>query len=259
MSVEEGGGGRGMYDPVTRAREVERLVCRGTQRRYRRFRPARFYGGIATADCLGCCLRCIFCWSWPELARPQAGGDFYGPEEVAQKLARIARKKGFDKIRISGHEPTLCRQHLLRVLSEIPEDLLFILETNGILIGHDRSYAEDLASFANLYVRVSLKGTNGEEFSRLTGARPEGFALQLKAVEHLFRAGVRVQPAVMVSFSSPEGVAALRRQLAAVAPELEDVEVEELALYGDVAERLRKAKIRFRTAHSPDRIPPEQV
>jgi uncharacterized Fe-S cluster-containing radical SAM superfamily protein len=162
-------------------------------------------------------------------------------------------------VRLSGHEPTICREHLVGVLDRIPSYLLFILETNGILIGFDSAYADELARFANLYVRVSFKGACEEEFSRLTGAAPEGFMLQLKAVENLYNAGVRVQPAVMTSFSTPEHLDALRRRLSDIAPELADIETEELAFYGDVAERLKRAGIHYHSAYPPDKIPPEQV
>lgn len=248
-----------MYDPLKMAEDVAGIVCRNDRRKYYRFRPARFYGGIATGDCVGCGLRCLFCWSWREVTRPEACGRFYTPLEVAEKLIGIARKRGFDKVRISGNEPTLCRGHLLRVLELIPEDLLFILETNGILIGADETYARDLARFRNLYVRLSLKGATEEEFSRLTGAVPEGFSLQVAGMEHLFRAGVRVQPAVMASFSPPKHLRNLQKRLGRIHPDLEDIEIEELVLYGDVAERLEKAKLTYRTAYSPRRIPPEQV
>jgi len=162
-----------MYDPVKRTEEAARIVCRDDRRKYYRFRAARFYGGIATADCVGCCLRCIFCWSWQQVVKPGAYGRFYSPEAVSAKLVSIARKKGFDRVRISGNEPTISREHLLKVLEGIPEDILFILETNGILVGHDETCAADLAGFKNLHVRISLKGTTEEEFSALTGARPE--------------------------------------------------------------------------------------
>ncbi|MEM2465701.1 MAG: hypothetical protein QXZ47_00140 [Candidatus Bathyarchaeia archaeon] len=59
----------------------------------------------------------------------------------------------------------------------------FILETNGIPIAYDESYAEDLAKYSFVHVRVSLKGCSEEEFALLTGAKPEGFKLQLKALE----------------------------------------------------------------------------
>jgi uncharacterized Fe-S cluster-containing radical SAM superfamily protein len=91
-------------------------------------------------------------------------GEFYSPDDVARKLIGIARKKGFRQVRISGSEPTVSTDHLLGVLDLIPMDLQFILETNGTLIGHDEDYAWDLARYRNLHVRVSLKGTNEEEF-----------------------------------------------------------------------------------------------
>jgi uncharacterized Fe-S cluster-containing radical SAM superfamily protein len=228
-------------------------------RRYYRFRPARFYGGIATADCVGCCLRCLFCWSWHQVVRPEHYGQFYSPGEVAGRLMSIVRKKKFRQVRISGNEPTLSREHLLKVLEIIPKDILFILETNGILIGNDRTYAEDLAGFENIHVRVSLKGCNKEEFTILTGAEEKGFDLQIKAMENLHRAGVSAHPAVMVSFSSPESIRSLCSRLGAINRAFRNIETEELALYGDVEERLRKAHLAYSAAFTPSCIPPEQV
>ncbi|HHH39349.1 MAG TPA: radical SAM protein [Sedimenticola sp.] len=248
-----------MYDPVARAGEVARIVCRNDERKYYRFRPARFYGGIATADCVGCCLSCAFCWAWHQVHHPDTVGRFHSAQQVADRLVKIARRRHFTQVRISGNEPTICRGHLLKVIGAIPESFLFILETNGILIGHDESYARELAAFPHLYVRVSLKGTNEAEFARLTGARPEAFQLQLKAIENLWHHQVRVQPAVMVSFSPPENVEALCRRLAAIDSRSAEIEIEELVLYGDVEERLRRFGIHYRTAYTPKGIPAAQI
>src|SRR5512135_1489939 len=130
-----------MFDPVELASHTVKIVCRDNTRKYYRFRPAPFYGGIATADCVGCCLKCLFCWSWQFIIQPEKVGRFYSPEEVVRNLLSIVRKKGFNQVRISGNEPTLHRSHLLQVLQLIPKEIHFILETNGILIGHDPSYA----------------------------------------------------------------------------------------------------------------------
>ena len=192
---------------------------------------------------MGCCLGCAFCWSWRQVAKPNAYGKFYSPEEVAHNLFSIARKKRFGQVRISGNEPTICRAYLLQVLGHIPSDLHFILETNGILIGADPSYATDLATFPNLHVRVSLQGTNEEEFARLTGSVPEAFRLQLKALTNLAQAGIKAHPAVMVSFSPPGNVATLRERLGAIRIDFADFEVEELVLYGGVKEQLERAGI----------------
>jgi uncharacterized Fe-S cluster-containing radical SAM superfamily protein len=234
-------GSKSLFDPVGRAQETAKLVCRGGQRKYYRFRPARFYGGIGTADCVGCCLRCVFCWSWDKVLRPGRYGKFYSPQQVAGKLTNIAYKKGFKQVRISGNEPTIAKDHLIQVLEQIPQDLLFILETNGILIGDDPTYARDLSKFENLYVRISMKGASKVEFTRLTGALPTGFDMQIQALENLVRFNVNVHPAVMVSFSSPENLNVLRTRLMEIDKDFKDFEVEEIALYGKVEERLIKA------------------
>jgi uncharacterized Fe-S cluster-containing radical SAM superfamily protein len=258
-SYHSGNGMKSFYDPIKRAQDTAQIVCQGNQRRYYRFRPARFYGGIGTADCLGCCLRCLFCWSWDKVVKPDRYGAFYSPHYVAGKLTTIAYKKGFSQVRISGNEPTLARDHLLQVLELIPRDILFILETNGILIGHDASYVRDLSRFENLYIRVSMKGASEAEFNRLTGAVPEGFRLQIQALENIARFNVKGHPAVMVSFSSPGNIKILRTRLREIDKDFEDFEVEGLVLYGKVEERLMKAGLGYDTAHEPPCIPPEQV
>ena len=248
-----------MYDPVEKAKAIEKVVCQDSRKKYHRFRAARFYGGIATADCIGCCLGCVFCWSWNQVTHPNRYGRFYSPEEVAAKLTSIARKKDYEQVRISGGEPTLCHEHLLEVIQHIPDDLQFILETNGILLGHNVSYVQDLAAFPNLYVRVSLKGASEEEFSRLTGADPEAFNLQLKALENLQNFSVTAHPAVMVSFSTEQSLALLRKRLKKIAMPFADFEVEELILYGNTAQRLQEAGIEYHRAHTPSKLPPEQI
>jgi uncharacterized Fe-S cluster-containing radical SAM superfamily protein len=244
-----------MYDSLELGRQTAGMVCRGTARKYYRFRPARFYGGIATADCLGCNLRCAFCWAWAQLHRVQKLGQFYEAKEVAERLAVIARQKGFSQVRLSGNEPTLGMTHLLEVLSRLPQELAFILETNGIILGAEAQWAKELAVFPQVFVRVSLKGCTPEEFSHLTGAVPAGFALQLKALEHLLAAGIDCHAAVMVSFSPVESRERLRQRLTAIHPALGDFEEEELILYPAVAARLSKRGLSYLTGYFPGSLP----
>jgi uncharacterized Fe-S cluster-containing radical SAM superfamily protein len=232
-------------DPLVLAERIGEIVGSGEKRKYYRFRPAPFYGGIATADCVGCCLKCLFCWSWHIIVQPEKIGRFYSPEEVVRNLLSIVRKKGFQQVRISGNEPTLHRSHLLQVLRLIPKEIRFILETNGILIGHDPSYAKDLSRFSNLYVRVSLKGACPEDFTRLTGAKPEGFTLQLKALENLLEEGVNCFPAVMADFSSQEEIKKLSQKLGEIQSDFTDFEKEELILYPFVMDHLQKAGLKL--------------
>jgi uncharacterized Fe-S cluster-containing radical SAM superfamily protein len=186
-------------------------------------------------------------------------GQFYEPSEVATRLIAIARKKGFTQLRLSGNEPTLGMPHLLEVLSHLPQDLAFILETNGLILGAEARWAMELAAFPQVFARVSFKGSTPEEFSLLTGAGPEGFGLQLQALEHLLAAGVDCHAAVMVSFSPEESRARVRRRLAAIHPALGDFEPEELILYPAVAARLAKRGLSYFSGYLPRGLPAEQV
>jgi len=94
-------------------------VCRNNKRKYYRFRADRFYGGIATADCMGCNMDCAFCWSYRTRLHPERFGTFYSPEAVVERLVRIAHEHGFRAVRISGNEPTLCKDHLLDVIKAV--------------------------------------------------------------------------------------------------------------------------------------------
>lgn len=137
-------------------------------------------------------------------------------------------------------------------------DYRFILETNGTLI--DATYAKELSRFKNLHVRVSIKGASPEEFSRLTGAYPRFFQLQLNALAHLLEAGVSVHPAVMLSFSTPDNIEKLKRNLKRIHPSLVDnLEEEYVFLYPHVVKRLKEAKIRPTLSYTPREIPEELV
>ena len=48
-------------------------------RRYRRFRADRWYGGIATADIVGCNLRCAMCWAWRNTSFVFTVGEWLSP------------------------------------------------------------------------------------------------------------------------------------------------------------------------------------
>lgn len=254
------------YDPLELAKRVRALVVRQgpggvEERRYYRFRGGRWYGGIATGDVVGCNLRCGFCWSWRTASHVMARGFFCTPAEAFRRLMSIALRRGYRLVRLSGGEPTISRGHLLELLEAFRgKGLGFVLETNGILIGADRSYASELAEFKHLIVRVSLKGTNEQEFHSLTLAKPEFFRYQLKALENLVDAGLepgeRVYAAVMLSFSPPENYEQLKERLAEISPELaEEIDEEYVILYPHVVELMRRRGLRPRLAFKPNDVP----
>jgi uncharacterized Fe-S cluster-containing radical SAM superfamily protein len=255
-----------LYDPVTRHEAVEKLVVReakpGQERKYWRFRFDRWYGGIVTVDAVGCGLACKYCWVSDEvMPHPANVGKFYGPEVVARILVKMANKRNLRQLRVSGGEPTIGKRHLLQLLDGLEgQPLLFILETNGILIGNDPQYAEDLSKYGFLHVRVSLKGCEEKEFAKLTGAKPEGFTLQLRALENLLRQGVSCHPAVMISFSTKESVQSLAERLKVINPKLsEELEFEELILYPKVKRKIEEHRLKYYRAYRPEGVPKELI
>jgi uncharacterized Fe-S cluster-containing radical SAM superfamily protein len=255
-----------LYDPIVRHRALEKIVTRCTgkaqERKYWRFRVDRWYGGIVTADAVGCGLLCKFCWVSDQIMmKPAEAGKFYDAETVTNTLVGMAAKRGVRQVRVSGGEPTIGKDHLLRLLDGLKaQKLLFILETNGILIGEDSSYAHELSEFPFVHVRVSLKGCSEDEFANLTGAKQEGFFLQLKALQNLVRNNVRCHPAVMVSFSREDSLERLVERIRAIDPKLVDeLETEELILYPSVERKISRHGLIHNRSHKPTNVPKELV
>ena len=201
------------FDPLKRAEEVEGLVMRGGERKYYRFRGARYYGGIATADMVGCCFLCAYCWNYERNLRPdECRGEFCPPEEVARRLLDICRKREFNKVRLSGAEPILGRrsfEHTLKVIEMISAEnplLDFILETNGFILGVHPNFAEQLSRFKRLFVRISIKGWDGQSFERISGAQASFFEFPIKALKALLTFGVNAWPAVMLETFGASGI-----------------------------------------------------
>ncbi|WP_440059765.1 radical SAM protein [Thermogladius sp. 4427co] len=251
-------------DPFKLTEEVYKKVARFNkgfeERRYYRFRGGKWYGGIATGDVVGCNLRCKFCWSW-RYSYYTDKGEFYNPLQVFEKVYGIAREKGYRYVRLSGGEPTISWRHLIELVKLIDEtDKVFILETNGLLIGRNENYAKELANHANIVVRVSFKGVSPEEFEMLTGADRSFFQYQFKALENLLNAGLRpgedFYPAVMLSFSDQAGYTRFKSQLAKIHPKLVDsIDEEYVILYPHVVELLKRNNLKPKVAYRPDGIP----
>jgi len=204
------------FDPIELAKLTEAKVCRGSSRKYTNFYCVGVYGGISTGYTIGCCLRCIFCWVDFSRDFPDKYGRFYSPEEVAHRLIVNGRRKRVSKLRISGGEPMLCREHLLSLLGLLEgRGFAFILETNGIPLGDDDSYAQELAGYRDIYVWVSLKAGTAEGFQERTGAKGEFWQLPFQAIESRIRAGVDFHVAAMTDprLMLPEERRSLLRKL----------------------------------------------
>ncbi len=229
-----------MYDPIELSKKIEEITVANHLKKYYRFRPTGFYGGIATADTVGCNLRCKFCWSSNSVWNTSNTGQFYSSQAVAETLQGIADEKGYHQVRISGGEPTIGKQHLIEVLQNIKTTSVFILETNGILLGYDKKYVEDLSVFENLHVRVCLKGADSEEFSLFTGAKT-GFEYQLTALQYLRDAHMNFNIAVVSTHQEKKQV--FFQKLLEMGLEKIMIEEEEIQLYPMVRKRLQKEKL----------------
>jgi uncharacterized Fe-S cluster-containing radical SAM superfamily protein len=233
-----------MYDPVELTAQLEPKILRdGLAKKYYRFRGAKYYGGISTADVVGCNMHCVFCWVHPKVrSRIRGVGEFYTPAQVGERLVRIARNAGFKLIRVSGGEPTIGRAHLvslLRYLNDFPFG--FILETNGMLLSNE-NFVEELGGYDILHVRVALKAATPEMFSKVTKASLKAFYYPLQALKHLVKYKISCHASVIRDFCSAADLRFLQGELHKIDSELVDgLEYESLILYPHVKKGLRKS------------------
>ncbi len=231
------------FDPILLAEKEEKIVTRGNKRKYARLaRPLRFYGGIISATEVGCNLRCKFCFSDKPVRRPHSTGRFYTPQQVFNALKKKADQYESKLISASASEGTIGRQHLFEILEMVDKtDLVYILETNGMTLGHEPDFARQLSKFRNLHVRVSIKGTTKEEYLMLTGASSKSYDLPYKALEHLMNAGVSCNVCLVVSFSSTKDIKKAEQRLGELRPGLlKSLEKEHITLFPKVLKRLKK-------------------
>ena len=80
----------------------------------------------------------------------------------------------------------------------------FIVETNGIAIGHDPSLL-DLLKPLKCHIRLTIKGDDPDSFQKVTGAFKEAFAYQLQAVEAIRKAEISLSVAVIAQFVDDSG------------------------------------------------------
>ena len=237
------------FDPVERSLETEHIVMKSESRLYHRFRPAPYYGGIATADAVGCSFLCAYCWNYSRNENPAGQGRCYPPQEVASHLLDIASSKRFRRFRITGADPILGEATLrhttqvMRLISDQRPDSLFILETNGLMLGHRKEFVDALR-FPNLAVRVCLKGTDPGSFEKITGAHADFFELPLAGLQSLQEAGVEAWPALLEDLFSPDQIERFKIFLAKHGIR-GDLELESLEAYPFVLKNLRQRKVRL--------------
>jgi uncharacterized Fe-S cluster-containing radical SAM superfamily protein len=253
MIYPRGTGDEPPFDPLELSRLTEGIVTDGNKRKYSSFRVEPFYRQMSTARAVGCNLRCCFCWISPSRDRPEDYGEFLSPEEAYERiLERSTSGYGClmsDGLRISGCEPTIGKEHLLRLIDaalKAGRFHYFLLETNGILLGHDEDYVRDLKAFGDgIIVRPSIKAGTPEAFQKKTGAKPEFFESPFIAIERLEKHGIPYKVASMSKDPAlmPQAERkSLMRRLARISPRSPfTLEEEQCDPFGITSRRLEAA------------------
>lgn len=159
--------------------------------------------------------------------------------------------------RLTGGEPLIGWPHT-RELAHIMarNGYLFIIETNGILLGSGDVPASEIPRRA--HVRVSIKAPDPEVFERVTGARGDGLLLQLASLERMLEEGLEpgrdFHAALVMGLAPPEKYRWVLERLARIDPRLvESLEEEWIVLYPHVKRLLEKRRFRPYMAWDPDR------
>ncbi len=111
-----------------------------------------------------CNLRCIYCMPEDQTFRPNP--ELMQDEEIAL-LTRLFASLGFDKIRLTGGEPTV-RNHIVDIVRTIAstEGIRTVsMTTNGVLL---KKLAQPLVEAGLKRVNVSIDTLDPEKFHRLT-------------------------------------------------------------------------------------------
>ncbi|MCS7010741.1 MAG: GTP 3',8-cyclase MoaA [Anaerolineales bacterium] len=129
---------------------------------YDRFARPIHYLRISLTD--HCNLRCIYCMPENMTFRPSA--ELLQDEEIF-RLTRLFAKLGFDKIRLTGGEPTVRANvvEIVRQIASTPGIRSVTMTTNGILL---KRLARPLAEAGLQRVNISLDTLNPIKFKRLT-------------------------------------------------------------------------------------------
>jgi cyclic pyranopterin phosphate synthase len=111
-----------------------------------------------------CNLRCIYCMSEEMTFRSQV--DLMKDNEIIQ-LTRLFAGLGFDKIRLTGGEPTVRANivEIVRGIAAIPGVSSVSMTTNGILLS---KLSKPLADAGLERVNLSLDTLNPDRFKRMT-------------------------------------------------------------------------------------------
>ena len=139
-----------------------------------------------------CNLRCIYCMPEDMTFRPRS--ELLQDDELKRLIPIFVDLLGFEKIRLTGGEPTL-RENIVEIVQNIaqtPSVRTVAMTTNGVLL---KQLAAPLAAAGLARINISLDTLNAEKFRQLArwgsvdevwqsilAAQAAGLAIKLNAV-----------------------------------------------------------------------------
>jgi cyclic pyranopterin phosphate synthase len=150
-----------------------------------------------------CNLRCVYCMPEEMTFRPNA--DLMQDDEIFL-LTQLFAGLGFDKIRLTGGEPTV-RAHILEIVREIsgtPGIRNVSMTTNGILL---KKLARPLAEAGLKRVNISIDTMDAAKFKRLTRwGRLEDVWEGIQAAQEAGLAPIKLNAVVVKGYNEPDVV-----------------------------------------------------
>jgi cyclic pyranopterin phosphate synthase len=150
-----------------------------------------------------CNLRCVYCMPEDQTFRPNA--DLMQDDEVLL-LTRLFADLGFDKIRLTGGEPTV-RAHvvdLVRGIASTPGIRNVSMTTNGLLLSR---LAGPLAEAGLQRVNISVDTLDPDRFNRLTRwGKLEDVWSGIQAAEDAGLTPIKINAVVVRGYNEPDVV-----------------------------------------------------
>ncbi len=150
-----------------------------------------------------CNLRCLYCMPEEMVFRPSA--DMMQDDEILT-LVRLFVSLGFDKIRLTGGEPTI-RAHVVQLVQQIaatPGVDILTMTTNGVLLPR---MALPLAQAGLQRVNISLDTLDPDKFQTLTrwGSLEDVWS-GIRAAEDAGLLPVKINAVVVRGYNEPDMV-----------------------------------------------------
>ncbi len=150
-----------------------------------------------------CNLRCVYCMPEDMTFRPKA--ELMQDDEILL-LTQLFANLGFDKIRLTGGEPTL-RANIVKIVRGISTTKgisTVTMTTNGLLLG---KLAQDLAEAGLARVNISIDTLDPTKFKRLTRwGKVEQVLEGIKAAEAAGLTPVKLNAVIVTGYNESDVV-----------------------------------------------------